>query len=302
MPRKCMEPIRPIPLKPAKQQDIAQAMTPSNLKHSKSSTDVSSLSRTSSFLSFSALESLKSGALSGIFEKGGYETEPPTPDPNINDYKPLVGSASLGQTKAELSKLIAKAAVVGVASFTFLNLFNQIVPTNKFCTISSVQGTDPILYAIGASLISTFFPIIDSHFLESLHISKAPKVSATTKRPSKLGQYGETNETNSSKDWQFNIIVRYFAGFLGLAYAGTKLDFTQSSQFNLCVAGVSACAIVILDRTIHGFILSLVLASLSTAIYMLAARRSIDDVLGIAVLVWLNVCVWGSLGKVFSRR
>ena len=248
-----MQPLKPLPLRPDK-----------GLKQSKSDADVSALPRTPSFLSFTSLDQFKSSALFGIFEQGGYETEPPTPDPNVQ-IKPRPVDP-VPRPNASL-----KIAAVAISSFLFISLFERIPSTNKF-SIRDVQGTNPFLYAAFASVTAFVFPILDSHI---------------------------TTRQRKKRDWQASMLVRYFAGLLGLSYAATKLDFTQAAQFNICTAMVAIAVLLILDRSIRGFVVSILLTAFMSAGYLLV--KETDDIIGISVLIWLNVCVWGSLGKVFSR-
>lgn len=300
-----METVKPTAIRPYDHKVAYESPRQGRLKPSKSSADLSNLSRTSSFLSFTGLESLKSGALFGIFEKGGYEPEPQTPDVVASERHDFHLSSPVTpedphRLKSDATLFVAKLLSVCAAAFTFIFLFNQIPSTNRFCAISPAQSTNPIIYTIAAASVSVIFPLLDqvlasSSLLHHMSIKNLIKLDASTSTTESHAP--ARSHRKSGRDWSFNILIRYFTGFLGLAYAGTKLDFSKSSQFNICVALVSLCANVILVRSLSGLMASLLLTVLATGTYATIVRVPEQNLVGAALLVWLNVLVYGSLGK-----
>lgn len=302
-----MEKVRPRPTRPYDNKlSHDNLRTDSRQQHSKSVNDMTSLSRTSSFLSFTGLESLKSSALFGIFEKGGYEPEPPDPDLAAfekHDFK-LSSTAApqdLQAIKANALMTAIKLLCINVVAMTFITLFNQIPSTNKYCSISPAQGTNPFLYSIAATLVAACFPTLKQIMTAFIHRQDSSAQSSTVeaRSSSNTNQVSIKKKTkkNNNNTWSFNVLIRYFAGFLGLAYAGTKLDFSQPSQFNICVALVSLCANVLLVRSISGLVTSLALTGVATGLYILFVQVPHEDMIGATLLIWLNVLVYGSLGK-----
>lgn len=299
-----METVRPRPIRPYDKELSPHLPRQDNIKHSKSTADLSSLSRTSSFLSFAGLESLKSSALFGIFEKGGYESEPPTPDlAGSKHYDYHLSSSVIPDDPHEVraNHLLSAVKLSGVAivAFTFISLFNQIPSTNRYCSISPAQGTNPLLYTLAATFVAAVFPLLNQ-LVASSSTSMPQRMPVETKAGLSVDPTGSVESSRmqrTSSSWSFNVLLRYFAGFLGLAYAGTKLDFPQPSQFNICVGLVSLCANVILIRSVSGLVSSLVLTGVFTAMYAAIVRVPQQDFIGATLLIWLNVLVYGSLGK-----
>lgn len=300
-----MDPIRPTPVRPyraKRDKDGRGGAEPSpSLKQNKSFADLASLSRSSSFLNFTGLEALKSSALFGIFERSGLDTEPQTPDPQQHyDFHLSSPPVPPNPQTAHLSVVMAvtKLASVVLASLAFILLFNRIPNNNHFCLISSEQPIHPLVYVLLATSTAVLFPVLDA-IVDTLlpsAISISEPVSKDT-RVSSRARRGSPSQDKAGSAWSFNILIRYFAGFLGLAYAGTKLDFSQSSQFNLCVSAISLAVLLILDRTLHGLLLSIGLTLVVSAGFLLFQHTPNEDWLGVANLIWLNVSFYGSLGK-----
>ena len=292
-----MEPIRPTPLR-AFRRDMDQS---SNLKHSKSTTDVSTLSRTSSFLSFGGLEGLKSSALFGIFEKGGLDTEPQTPDPQSCHNFHFVDSGvpqSASDLRTNFFLMTMKMAGISVAAFAFISIFNRIPNKNRFCPISGKDLTNPLIYSVMATFIALGFPLLERLMATRQSLKKQISNPVPEQSNASAPMFPSSKDENRPKELNvFNVILRYFAGLLGLAYAGTKLDFSESSQFNICVAAITIATISILDRTLRGLIISVLMAVVISIGYVVAMRTPTSEILGVGLLIWFNVSIYGSLGK-----
>ncbi|KAF9576747.1 Insulin-induced protein 2 protein [Mortierella alpina] len=68
----------------------------------------------------------------------------------------------------------------------------------------------------------------------------------------------------SSRDW--SSVMRCMGGFIGVNYAASKLPWTSSLQVSCTLALISAGLWFLFDRTIHGFVISLMVASMGTAV------------------------------------
>ncbi|KAF9277458.1 Insulin-induced protein 2 protein [Mortierella alpina] len=68
----------------------------------------------------------------------------------------------------------------------------------------------------------------------------------------------------SSRDW--SSVMRCMGGFIGVNYAASKLPWTSSLQVSCTLALISAGLWFLFDRTIHGFVISLIVASMGTAV------------------------------------
>lgn len=296
-----MQTVRPTPIRAFKGK---RDMSP-GLKHSKSSADVSSLSRTSSFLSFTGLENLKSSALFGIFEKGGLDTEPHTPDiqSHYDFHLSDTRQTESPDEKEQVNRALTAAKAVGIASAAciFILLYNRIPSHNKELRYlpSTTQLTNPFIYTLLATLTALLFPLLDLQIAKLMPRKKAIS-EPVPKQSSENSQQTASTPRNArrSSEWSFNVILRYFAGLLGVAYAGTKLDFSQPSQFNLCVGAITLATLTILDRTLRGLLLSVAMAIFISACYVAFVRIPLTEAGPIALVIWLNVSVYGSLGKV----
>ncbi|KAF9930288.1 Insulin-induced protein 2 protein [Mortierella alpina] len=68
----------------------------------------------------------------------------------------------------------------------------------------------------------------------------------------------------SSRDW--SSVMRCMGGFIGVNYAASKLPWTSSLQVSCTLALISAGLWFLFDRTLHGFVISLIVASMGTAV------------------------------------
>ncbi|BFZ57814.1 hypothetical protein PYCC9005_004868 [Savitreella phatthalungensis] len=305
-------PIKPKPIRPFTQsntssEDVRQ--TSGQWLRSRSSADLNGLSRTSSFLSLSGLAE-RSSALFGIFEQGGFETEPPTPDTNLNrqynlntNNAPSTGrsndTSSAGPKPFFCGRDAVVAGVIAACSYTFLVLFHNLPNKNRFFIAAGAQQVKPAYYCAAVTISAVLFNAARKLTRPAYNVDRRRDSTVTTSgdddsRPSTSQQ----DKSGNASRGEFNLIVRWFAGFLGLAYAATKLDYTNALQFNGCVAAVALGALLVADRSLRGFAISLVLAGLGTVIHATATGvRDPADLPSIAVLVWLNVAVYGCLGK-----
>lgn len=62
------------------------------------------------------------------------------------------------------------------------------------------------------------------------------------------------------------IYLRCMGGFIGVNYAASKLPWTSSMQVSCTLALISAALWFLFDRTFHGFMISLTVASMGTTV------------------------------------
>ncbi|KAF8987982.1 Insulin-induced protein 1 protein [Haplosporangium bisporale] len=121
-----------------------------------------------------------------------------------------------------------------------------------------------------------------------------------------LGDYfwwGKRVERNS-RDW--SSVMRCMGGFIGVNYAASKLPWTSSLQVSCTLALISVALWFLFDRTVHGFVISLVVASMGTVVaYFLVLNGWYSftraDFFGVAswipcILYSSSVC-FGSIGR-----
>lgn len=315
-------PVRPTPIRPfrARRQGSID-MDDDNGDHfssrarTHSHTDLRAMSRTSSILSLSGLAE-RSSALFGIFEQGGgYETEPATPELGGGARRYELRSTARADDEAKrrldeqeaaqlrltehLQNALRMAIILGT-SYIFILLFNRLPAKNKFCAITSAQNISPVLYCLAATGTAIIFSAavnwVSQRDRKDSIVDDDEEDGRDVDMKSTSAELGAKTRSISSSG-ETNLIIRWFAGFLGLAYAGTKLDYTNAWQFNGCVAAVATGCLLVVDRTIHGFVVSILLAAVGTTVYYMALRPPVDDMPGVAALVWLNVAVYGCLGK-----
>ena len=308
--------VRPTPIRPGRTTRQASGDMDNDDERplrTYSHTDLRGMSRTSSLLSLSGLAE-RSSALFGIFEQGGgYDTEPVTPEAGAgarryelrsttridDEAKARLGEQAAAQARtSSIIQDVLRVVVLLTTSYLFIILFNRLPSTNKFCAITSAENISPLLYCLAATSTSIIFSTA-SHATRASSVVRAvadreeeeddDDHDSHTEKSGKVASSGETN-----------LIIRWFAGFLGLAYAGTKLDYSNAWQFNGCVAAVATGCLVVVDRTVRGFLISLGLALVGTAAYTSILRPEADMLPGVFVLVWLNVAVYGCLGKMMG--
>ena len=309
---------RPMPLRPGRPQrqttvDVDNDDNDSdNARHMgiHSQGELRGMSRTSSILSLSGLAE-RSSALFGIFEQGGgYETEPATPEAGAgarryelrstarvdNAAEARMREDALAQARmsAVLQDLL-RTSIILTTSYLFILLFNRLPSTNKFCAITSAENISPVLYCLAATATAIIF----SAASRAVRHHPAPAAADGDRDDAEDAAVSEKAQKAASSG-ETNLIIRWFAGFLGLAYAGTKLDYSNAWQFNGCVAAVAAGCLLVVDRTVRGFVISLGLAAVGTATYATIVQPPLDMLPGVSVLVWLNVAVYGCLGKVMG--
>ncbi|KAG0248031.1 Insulin-induced protein 1 protein [Mortierella polycephala] len=68
----------------------------------------------------------------------------------------------------------------------------------------------------------------------------------------------------NSRDW--SSVMRCMGGFIGVNYAASKLPWTSSLQVSCTLALISAGLWFLFDRTFHGFMISLTVASMGTTV------------------------------------
>ncbi|KAF8938376.1 Insulin-induced protein 1 protein [Dissophora ornata] len=68
----------------------------------------------------------------------------------------------------------------------------------------------------------------------------------------------------TSRDW--SSVMRCFGGFIGVNYAASKLPWTSSLQVSCTLALISVGLWFWFDRTFHGFVISLTVASMGTMV------------------------------------
>ncbi|KAG0322005.1 Insulin-induced protein 1 protein [Linnemannia gamsii] len=81
-----------------------------------------------------------------------------------------------------------------------------------------------------------------------------------------LGDYlwwGKRVQPNG-RDW--SSVMRCMGGFIGVNYAASKLPWTSSIQVSCTLALISAALWFLFDRTFHGFMISLTVASMGTTV------------------------------------
>ncbi|KAF9913049.1 Golgi transport complex subunit 1 [Linnemannia zychae] len=106
------------------------------------------------------------------------------------------------------------------------------------------------------------------------------------------------------RDW--SSVMRCFGGFIGVNYAASKLPWTSSLQVSCTLALISVGLWFWFDRTFHGFVISLIVASAGTLVaYFLVANGWYSftraDVFGVGswipcILYSSSVC-FGSIGR-----
>lgn len=128
-------------------------------------------------------------------------------------------------------------------------------------------------------LLGFSFAVIIDHLQTQHHITQLPRVlpSAQWVGPVcgfsavfvgvlfPLADYvwGEKSTGDGEGDW--SSVMRCIGGFIGVAYAATKLPWTSNVQVSCTLALISVVLWFLFDRTRHGFLLSLVIAILGTA-------------------------------------
>ncbi|KAK3814361.1 MAG: insulin-induced protein family, partial [Benniella sp.] len=108
----------------------------------------------------------------------------------------------------------------------------------------------------------------------------------------------------NSHDW--SSVMRCFGGFIGVNYAASKLPWTSSLQVSCTLALISVGLWFWFDRTFHGFVISLTVASMGTIVaYMLVLHGWYSftraDFFGVGswipcILYSSSVC-FGSIGR-----
>ncbi|KAI1317095.1 Insulin-induced protein 2 protein [Mortierella claussenii] len=68
----------------------------------------------------------------------------------------------------------------------------------------------------------------------------------------------------NGRDW--SSVMRCMGGFIGVNYAASKLPWTSSIQVSCTLALISAALWFLFDRTLHGFVISLTVASMGTTV------------------------------------
>ncbi|GJJ75790.1 hypothetical protein EMPS_08148 [Entomortierella parvispora] len=82
-----------------------------------------------------------------------------------------------------------------------------------------------------------------------------------------LGDYlwwGRQVRRSTSRDW--SSVMRCLGGFIGVNYAASKLPWTSSLQVSCTLALISVALWFLFDRTFHGFMISLTVASFGTTV------------------------------------
>ncbi|KAG0078627.1 Insulin-induced protein 2 protein [Podila epicladia] len=67
-----------------------------------------------------------------------------------------------------------------------------------------------------------------------------------------------------NRDW--SSVMRCLGGFIGVNYAASKLPWTSSMQVSCTLALISVGLWFLFDRTLHGFVISLMVASFGTTV------------------------------------
>ncbi|CAG8648151.1 8553_t:CDS:2, partial [Ambispora leptoticha] len=65
---------------------------------------------------------------------------------------------------------------------------------------------------------------------------------------------------------EWSNVMRCLGGFIGVAYAATKLPWNSSSQVSLTLALISVVLWFLFDRTFHGFVMSVLFSSIGTGV------------------------------------
>lgn len=109
---------------------------------------------------------------------------------------------------------------------------------------------------------------------------------------------------HNGRDW--SNVMRCMGGFIGVNYAASKLPWTSSLQVSCTLALISAGLWFLFDRTFHGFLISLTVASMGTVVaYFLVVNGWYSftraDFFGVGswmpcILYSSSVC-FGSIGR-----
>ncbi|CAG8650544.1 10907_t:CDS:2, partial [Ambispora gerdemannii] len=94
----------------------------------------------------------------------------------------------------------------------------------------------PPTCGFSAVLVGSLFPLVDYWFL---------------KKPQEF-----------QREW--SNVMRCLGGFIGVAYAATKLPWNSNSQVSLTLALISVVLWFLFDRTFHGFVMSVLFSSIGT--------------------------------------
>ncbi|KAI7819614.1 insulin-induced protein-domain-containing protein [Gamsiella multidivaricata] len=94
----------------------------------------------------------------------------------------------------------------------------------------------------------------------------------------------------NGRDW--SSVMRCLGGFIGVNYAASKLPMTSSLQVSCTLALISVALWFLFDRTVHGFVISLTVASMGTTVaYFLVLNGWYRYVLFIACLWFFIIMI-----------
>ncbi|KAJ3227425.1 Insulin-induced protein 1 protein [Clydaea vesicula] len=128
------------------------------------------------------------------------------------------------------SLLFGLGVLFSIIITTLLNQHNISRTINK----NNEQLWLPIVCGFSASFVGSIFPFFDHYF----------------------------GISNFKSDWSG--VIRCCGGFFGVNYAASKLPWTSSVQVSITLALLGIGLWFLFDRTIHGFILSLVFSTVGT--------------------------------------
>ncbi|KAG0305998.1 Insulin-induced protein 1 protein [Dissophora globulifera] len=141
-----------------------------------------------------------------------------------------------------------RAMILFVLGFAFSLIIDHLQTQHQLVEYPNISGAPhiwdtaswvPLTCGAAAVLIGTIYPLGDYLW------------------------WGRRVQRNN-RDW--SSVMRCMGGFIGVNYAASKLPWTSSLQVSCTLALISAGLWFLFDRTFHGFMISLTVASLGTTV------------------------------------